>query len=251
MLRFTWLLIAVVTLASGAVSAEQTVRLMANTSPPYADQKLPEEGLAMELVNHIFSRTDYQPEITIENWSRAVQGARLGVYDGLAAAWYSDERQKDLQFSTPYLTSELMILKLRSNPRNYRSLQDLAGARLGVRVDYAYGIDFDEVPDLVLVEENHLIQNLLKLLNGSVDVVIGDRRTVVMQLNEYLRDRITEFSVVKIPLPYVQRHVAISRDMAGHDKLVSEINRALEETRKDGSLDAIIARWDERLGNLE
>jgi len=89
------------------------------------------------------------------------------------------------------------------------------------------------------------------LLNGSVDVVIGDRRTVVMQLNEYLRDRITEFSVVKIPLPYVQRHIAISRDMAGHDKLVSEINRALEKTRKDGSLDAIIARWDERLGNLE
>src|SRR5210317_1904185 len=183
MLRFALLLVMSLALGSAGSFAQPPLRLMANTSPPYADEKLPQRGLALELVEHIFAGTDITPKISIENWSRAVEGARLGVYDGLAAAWYSDERQKDLQFSTPYLTSELMILKLRSNPRNYRSLQDLAGARLGVRVDYAYGINFDEIPDLVLVEENHLIQNLLKLLNGSVDVVIGDRRTVVMQLN--------------------------------------------------------------------
>ena len=251
MLRFVWLLITAVFLFSGAASAEQTVRLMANTSPPYADQKLPERGLAIELVNHIFARTDYAADITIENWSRAVEGARIGVYDGLAAAWYSDDRSKDLQFSEPYLSSKLMILKLRSNPRNYSKLQDLAGARLGVRVDYAYGIDFDAIPNLTLVEENHLIQNLLKLQNGSVDVVIGDRRSIIMQLNEYMQDRITDFAVVDMPLPDVQRHVAASRDLAGHDKLIEQFNRALAETRKDGSLEAIIARWDQRLGKLD
>jgi polar amino acid transport system substrate-binding protein len=251
MLRFVWLLITAVFLFSGAASAEQTVRLMANTSPPYADQKLPERGLAIELVNHIFARTDYAADITIENWSRAVEGARIGVYDGLAAAWYSDDRNRDLQFSEPYLSSKLMILKLRSNPRSYSKLQDLAGARLGVRVDYAYGIDFDAIPNLTLVEENHLIQNLLKLQNGSVDVVIGDRRSIIMQLNEYMQDRITDFAVVDMPLPDVQRHVAASRDLPGHEKLIEQFNRALAETRKDGSLEAIIARWDERLGKFD
>ena len=34
------------------------------------------------------------------------------------------------------------------------------------------------------------------------------------------------------------------------DEPDAEFNRALEETRKDGSLDAIIGRWDDRLGKL-
>ena len=51
-----------------------------------------------------------------------------------------------------------------------------------MRVDYAYGVDFDSVPNLTLVKENHLIQNLLNLLNGKVDFVIGDQRTITRRL---------------------------------------------------------------------
>lgn len=254
MLRFAWLLMAAITLYGGPVaadaSAKQKVRLMANTSPPYADKKLPGEGLALELVQHVFARTDYVPEVTIENWSRAVEGARLGVYNGLAAAWYSEARNKDLEFSEPYLNSKLIILKMRSSPGNYRTLQDLAGGRLGVRADYAYGVDFAAIPNLSLVEENHLIQLLLKLLDGSVDFVIGDRRTIIMELNEYMKDHLNQFTVLDVPLPDVQRHVAASRDLAGHEKLIEAFNRALAETRKDGSLQAIITRWDSSLGDF-
>lgn len=250
MLRFLLLLVTGV-LFTGTAMAEKPLRLMANTSPPYADVKLPQQGLAPELVKHVFSRTDYAPEITIENWSRAVEGARLGVYDALAAAWYSEERAKDLLYSEPYLDSDLILLKGRNNTRSYKTLDDLAGLKLGVRTDYAYGIDFAAIPDLTLVEENHLIQNLLNLLNGSVDFVIGDRRTVTLQLHEYLNDRITEFTVVPIELPQVQRHVAVSRSMQGHEDVVAAFNRALAEVRKDGSHAAIIKQWDDRYSGLK
>lgn len=251
MLRFVFLLVAMVALGAGAAHAGETIKLMANTSPPYADKKLPEQGLAPELVRHIFARTDYSPEISIENWSRAVEGAKLGVYDGLAAAWYSAEREESMLFSEPYLQSKLIILKLRANQRNYLTLEQLAGGRLGVRADYAYGVDFGAIENLTLVEENHLIQNLLNLLNGSVDFVIGDRRTIVMQLHEYLGDQVNKFQVLKIELPGVERHVAVSRSLAGHEKIIADFNRALAETRQDGSLDAIINKWDERLGQVD
>ncbi len=251
MMKYALLLAATLTLFSLGANAEQTVRLMANTSPPYADQKLPEQGLAVELVKLVFSRTDYQPDITIENWSRAVEGARLGVYDGLAAAWYSEDRDRDLLFSEPYLGSDLVILKLRTDTRRFERLEDLAGLRLGVRTDYAYGVDFGAIRDLQLVEENHLVQNLLNLLNERVDAVIGDRRTVIYELNEYLKDRLNSFAVTPIPLPTRERHVAVSRSFAGHEQVVAAFNRALAQARKDGSLDAIIKRWDERLGALD
>ena len=251
MFRFALLLAVSVALYSGGAMAEQDVRLMANTSPPYADQKLPEQGLALELVRHVYARTDYTPQITIENWSRAVEGAQLGVYDALAAVWYSEERNKELLFSEPYLSSELIILKRRSDRNDYSALQDLAGRRLGVRVDYAYGVDFSAVPDLTLIKENHMIQNLLNLLNGSVDAVIGDQRTITLQLHEYLADKITQFEVTNIELPRVARHVAASRSLAGHEKMIAEFNRALAATRKDGSLQKIIQKWDERYGGIE
>jgi polar amino acid transport system substrate-binding protein len=251
MSRLALLLSAIMWLAVPPATAQQPLHLMANTSPPYADQKLPEQGLALELVREIFSRTDHRPKITIENWSRAVEGARLGVYDGLAAAWYSEERARDLLYSEPYLRSELIILKRRGDQNDYSDLSDLAGGRLGVRVDYAYGVDFDSVPNLKLIKENHLIQNLLNLLNGKVDFVIGDQRTIAQQLHEFLADKITRFEVTGISLPPVARHVAVSRSLPQHEKIIADFNRALAQAREDGTLGAIVKKWDDRYGGID
>jgi polar amino acid transport system substrate-binding protein len=175
----------------------------------------------------------------------------MGVYDALASVWYSKDRDKDLLFSEPYLRSELLILKLRSNPRVYSTLQDLSGSRLGVRTNYAYGVDFNAIPDLQLVQEDQLVPNLLNLLDGNVDFVIADQRTAAMQLHELLADKITQFAVVKIPLPAVERHVAASRSWPGHEKMIAEFNRALSALQKDGALQPIIRKWDERYGGIE
>lgn len=251
MLRSALFVLASLLLVTGAAQAQQPLKLMANTSPPYADQKLPDRGLALEMVEHVFAQTTVKPEISIENWSRAVEGAKLGVYNGLAAAWYSDERSKDLLFSEPYLSSNLIILKRRGEPRNFTKLSQLSGARIGVRTDYAYGVDLAAIPRLTLIQENHLIQNLLNLQNGRVDFVIGDRRTIIHQLNEYMSDKLNQFSVTNIKLDPVARHVAISRSMPGHEKIVQDFNKALAATRKDGSHDAIITKWDQRYRDVE
>ena len=251
MLRFALMLVASLALCSSGAFAQQKLKLMANTSPPYADVKLPEQGFALEMVRHVFAGTDYTPEIIIESWSRAVEGAQIGVYDGLAAAWFSEERNKELLFSEPYLGSKLVILKRHSDRNDYRKLTDLAGGRLGVRADYAYGVDFSGIPGLTLVEENHLVQNLLRLLNGSVNFVIGDLRTVNMTLEQFLADRRGQFAVANISLPKVERHVAVNRSLAGHEKIITEFNASLAKARKDGSLQDIIKKWDQRYNGVQ
>jgi len=238
-----WLLCLVIT---ASTAAAEEVQLKANISPPYADEKLPERGLAIELVEHIFSATDYRANIEIGNWSRMLEGAEIGIYSGLATAWYSPERSKELLFSDPYLDSEIIIVKLRNRRANIHSPADLSGWRLGIRADYAYGVDFSAIPDIRLVEENYLIQNLLNLLNGSVDFVVGDKRTVIMQIDQYLGDRKHQVELIRIGLPHRSRHIAISRDLPGHEKLVNEFNQALKSVKQDGSHDAIINKWAER-----
>jgi polar amino acid transport system substrate-binding protein len=231
---------------STLATAQKPVRLLANISPPYADEKLPDKGLALELVNHVFTRAGYSPEFGFDSWSRAMEGVSIGLYDALATAWYTKERSEEFIFSKPYLSSSLILVKLREDPRNYYALEHLEGRRLGVRTDYAYGIDFDAIPGLKLVEENHVIQNLLRLLNRSVDVVIGDQRTMALQMHEYLGKEVHKFQVIDIKLPGRDRHVAATRASDGQEKMIADFNRALAEVRKDGSHAAIIAKWDNR-----
>lgn len=231
---------------STTANAQKTVTLTASTSPPYADSKLPNQGLAMEVVTHVFKQAGYAPEIEFKIWSRAMEGVSVGLYDALAAAWYSDDRAKEFLFSEPYLPSKLILLKLRSDPTIYLDKSHLAGKRLGTQIDFAYDIDFDSISGLQLAPENHAIQNLLSLLNGKVDVVIGDQRTLAMQLHEYLPKELHKFQVVDANLPTRARHVAASLEIDGKDTLVADFNRALAAAKKDGSYDAIVAKWDQR-----
>jgi len=96
------------------------------------------------------------------------------------------------------------------------------------------------------VPENYALQNLLGLVNGSVDLVIGDQRTLAMQMHEYLAGDVYKFRVVQVKLPVRERHVAASREVSGQEKMITAFNQALTEVRKDGSHAAIVAKWDKR-----
>ncbi len=38
-----------------------------------------------------------------------MEGVRVGVFDALATAWYTPERDQDFLFSEPYLSSKLIV----------------------------------------------------------------------------------------------------------------------------------------------
>ena len=92
---------------------------------------------------------------------------------------------------------------------------------------------------------------LIELFINNLSAKQKQYEAITLQLHEYLTDKITQFEVTKIELPRVARHVAASRSLAGHEKMIAEFNRALAATRKDGSLQKIIQKWDERYGGIE
>lgn len=241
------LLLVVVLVLSGwslsALGEEKTVSLMVNTWSPYVDKELPGQGVAMELVTDIFARAGYQTDIKVEAWHRAMEGVRVGLYDALGAAWYTREREQDFIFSEPYLHNDLIILKLRAMPGDYLELSHLAGKRVGVLVDYQYGVDFAAIPGLRLVEENHDIQSLLNLFNRKVDFVIGDRRALVMQLDEFLAGQKSLLMEVPMALPTRPLYVAASRDGPQGQEIIDAFNKALAAARSDGSYAKLLERW--------
>jgi len=242
----TALLLAMTLLTAGAARAEDPVTMMTNTWPPYVDQQLPQQGLAVELVTYIFARAGYDVNNTVESWPRAMEGVRIGLYDVLGAAWRDDNREQDFIYSEPYLINELIIVKRRDMEGRFYSIGALANSRVGLSPDYAYGVDFTEIPGITVVYENHIIQNLMNLLNNKVDFVVGDRRVIALQLEEYLKDRRHEIEVVGISLPPRALYVAGSRASERPAQLIKEFNAALVETKRDGSYQKIIEKWKAR-----
>lgn len=226
--------------------AAEPVTMMTNAWTPYVDEKLPAQGLAVELASHIFARAGYQADNTVERWPRALEGVRIGLYDVLGATWYDDDREADFLFSQPYMLNELIVVKRRDRQGKHFSLGDLDQARIGLLQDYAYGVDFSDIPQSTLVYENHIIQNLMNLLNNKVDYVIGDRRVIALQLQEYLAGRRHELEVLNISLPPRSLHVAASRSNPRHQAIIKAFNTALKEVKRDGSYQKIVAKWQQR-----
>lgn len=225
----------------------QPLKLVTNTWSPYVDKNLPEQGLAVELVMHVLRHAGYEPTLTIETWPRAMEGAKIGVYDAIAAAWVTEERERDYLYSLPYLNNWLRIVGMKNRPLDQKKLSELAGLRLGIVTDYAYGVDFDAIEGLQLVRENHLIQNLLNLTNGRVDFVVGDERAIRSEINAYLPDRRAEFGFLEVELPVRSLYLAASRQSPLAGELIERFNEALVAVRNDGSYERMLAAWDERL----
>jgi len=246
MLRSALLLILTFVISVGPAQADEPVKIMTSPWSPYVDPELPEQGLAVELVTHIFARAGYSVDNTIESWPKALDGVRAGLSDALGAAWRDDTRDQRFIYSEPYLMNEIIVIKRREMTGRHYSIGALANSRIGLVPDYAYGVNFTELPGVEIIYEDQITQNLTNLLNKKVDFVVGDRRVIALQLENSLKDRRHELEVASISLPPRGLYVAGSRATERPARLVEEFNTALVEVKRDGSYQKIIEKWQQR-----
>ena len=104
------LLSLLLALSTPAIAADLNVVHSGNW-PPYADAGLPGQGLAVEIVTTALQRAGYTTYMRIDSLDRILEGGALGVYDVFATPWYSDARNKYLDYSEPYLQSYIRFIK--------------------------------------------------------------------------------------------------------------------------------------------
>ncbi len=242
-------LLLCLSLAPAASSAE-LLRVTGSLWSPYLDDELPNGGLAADLVRTALTRAGYEVEASAEPWSRAYEGAAIGVYDVVAAIWQNEERGEDLIFSNPYLLNDIIFMSRQGVLGSYRTLGDLGGYRIGVVKDYAYDDAFDTHPDLYRIANNHLIQNLLLLRQGRLDVVVGDKWSILHQISQFMPDDIGYF--VALPKPLARRAVrlGVSRQNPHAQEIVAAFDAAIAEMQKDGTYDEIVTRHTSGIAKL-
>ncbi len=217
--------------------------IVGSSWPPYIDKSHQFKGMAMEIVTTALQQQGYQTRTSIETWPRALEGVEIGVYDVVAAIWKTAEREKSLLFSQPYLVNKIKFIKLKDTEVQYQTLQDLKGFLIGTVKNYAYDKDFIGTQDLIKIPQNHIIQNLLKLTQGEIDLTLGDEKAIRYEINQYMKGNDAQLEFLDKPLSKRKLRIAVSKNNHAAKKIVDDFNRAIDKMNSNGTLARIINKY--------
>ncbi len=238
------LIILLLQLSATTLQARE-LRIAMSTWPPYVDSNMPHQGLAIAIVSTVFESAGYAPRVIIREWIDTLQGTLVGDYEVIAAAWKTPDREKQFVFSEPYLTNDIKFLKLRDRDIRFNKMSDFKGLTIGILNKYAYGNDFNSATDFIKVPAGDLLKNLEKLMNGSIDLTLGDERVLRYELNNHLSASKDKFTFIPQPLSSRTLHIAVSRTIDDCEKIVSDFNKALAEIKQEGSHKVLIRQFNE------
>lgn len=169
------------------------------------------EGLAVDVVTHVFHRMGHEVRVILYPWGRALALAKQGEADCIFTLYRSPEREQFLDYSHEAIIPQVIYLYARKGVALSfdGDLASLKGFHVGTAHKVHYGPKFEEFrPRLVIDEAPTIEQNFRKLAMGRVDVVPSNlataNATLALRSLQPYADRIVRLSVpVETVLSYI------------------------------------------------
>jgi polar amino acid transport system substrate-binding protein len=230
-------LFAVVFLMLPAVAAADSLILGNDDWPPFIIEGA-EQGTSEKLVCQALERAGRGCEIRVDDWERVLNGTRRGTYDGIAAVWWTKEREDYLLFSQPYLTNRIVPVVLRDGGFRPRSLQELAGRHVALVPGYAYGEEIDNaLRTFQVVPVRSSGEAIEAVIEGRAEVALVDELVARAQ-QESQPDSIVE--AVDAVLAYRELYFAVSRSHPEAEAVLADFQRSYEAMLNDGSVNEVL-----------
>lgn len=226
---------------SGDAYGQQTVRLATLNWPPYTGENLAGEGYAAELIRTAFERRGYQVQYYFMPWSRAVETATSGYYEGLAPVYFTEKRKKDFSMTDAFPAGPLMLAKRKGEEIIYNRLEDLKPYKIAVVSGYANTKEFDEAKYLQKSICNSDTTGYRRLLFGTVELWLVDKFVGQYIMFHHLPERAKEIEFIEKPIGIKNLHIIFSKKKPNHLKLAKDFNKGLAEVMNDGTLNKILA----------
>jgi polar amino acid transport system substrate-binding protein len=212
------------------------------TYPPFemvdANKKI--VGFDPELLDEICKRANCKSTFVTTGWDGIFVALAQGQFDAVASGvTITDERQKTLDFSEPYLRYGQVVL-VRSDESAIVGVDSLTGKKVGVQT----GTTNDEkasslqkegkVGDVRRYETFALA--VKALMNEDIDAVIID---------SYAADGFIALNTAKIKKvgePFTSEALGVALKK-GDTALKQAFDAALEQMKSDGTLDTLYKKW--------
>ena len=236
------------------LGGETVVVVTENAYPPlqFIDPKTGEQiGWEYDAMNEIAKRLNFTVEYQNTSWDAMIQAVSDGQYEiGMTGISIKEERKEKVDFSDPYLRSEMFMLVRGDEDRfgdaqSFAAFEDgLVGAQPGTTPFYVavYDVlDGDEAnPRIKLMETFGATVQALK--TGDVDMVLTDG----VAGKGYVEASDGGLKLVGGPLGADDFGFIFPKG----SELVAPVNAAIAAMKADGTIDAINKKWflDYKLG---
>lgn len=249
----TWLLAAAgATLLASSLSASaadllQTVKsrgtlkvALEGNYPPFnfKDPKTGQlTGFEVDVANLLAAKLGVKPEFTATEWSGILAGLGAGKYDVIInQVGITDERQKAFDFSDPYTLSSAQLIVRKDEKRQFNSLEDLKGKKLGL----GQGTNFEQKAKSVAGIDVRTYpgspEYLADLAAGRIDAALNDSLLVSYILKSTklpLKGGSPVGAIDKIGIPFRK----------DNPEFKAALNKALADIKADGSFKQASEKW--------
>jgi ABC-type amino acid transport substrate-binding protein len=234
------LIVMLLSMVQPSEAADQPeIKLASDTWPPFTDQD-GKHRVAVEIVLTALERAGVQATSTIVDWKEVERGIQEGLFDGSAAMWRTDQRERDLLYSEPYLENRLVLIGRKGSDVQAKRINDLGGKRVAAVGRYAYGPEIDSAQGVFFVSGRNDQENLDKLLRGEVDYMLVDQLVALYLMTYQPEETAAKLEIGSIPLARRTLHFVLRRNMVGAVQIIGAFNRELRGMLTDGTFAQIL-----------
>ena len=200
-------------------------------------------GVAAEMVEAIGKELGLSVESTYTgSWADAQTAARDGKVDVIFGIYFNDERARYLDYVKPAFTIDpVAVFVAKGTVFRFSGRQDLVGKKGVTNQGESYGVDFDNfmAQNLTVARAQGIDRAFDIVLKGEADYLIAG---LYPGLDEAAKAGLSNrLEVLKPSLVEADMFVAFSRKSPCL-RLVPAFGRKIEEMRKDGRIEAMIAK---------
>ena len=229
---------------AGGNSGKQKLKMAtAAAFPPYEFKEGDSfAGIDIEIAQKLAEKLDMELEINDVEFGSIIGGIESGKFDvGIAGMSVTEDRLKSVNFSNSYATGvQVVIVKEDSTITSIDDIID-QGATIGVEQDTTGDIYCSDTIENGGFGEDKVVRYktgndaVVALQAGKVDCVIID--------NEPAKSYVADSAGLKIlDTEYVEEEYAIAMNKNATE-LLDKINKALDEMKADGTMNAIISKY--------
>ncbi len=245
----TTLLAVALAATAGAADLLDTVKqrgtlkiALEGTYPPFnfKNSKGELDGFDVEIGRALAQKLGLKPEFITSEWSGILAGLQAGKYDVIVnQVSATDKRREIFDFTQPYTLSSAQLILRKDEKRQFKSLADLKGKKLGVGQGSNYADLAKAVEGVEVKTYPSAAEYLQDLALGRVDAALNDSLLVpylVKQAKLPLKGGAGVGSVEGSAIPYLK----------GNPRFGAALDKALADIKADGTFRKISIKYFER-----
>jgi L-cystine transport system substrate-binding protein len=222
------------------VKQRGTLRIgLEGTFPPFnsKDSKGDLVGFDVDIAKAVAAKLGVKPEFITTEWSAIIAGLQAGKFDVIVnQVGITDKRKESLDFSRPYTYSNAQLIQRKDDSREFKSLEDLKGKKLGVGLGTNYMDMAKSVPGIDVKTYPGAPEYLRDLAAGRIDAALNDRLMLAYLLKNSqlpLRTGANVGNGNPSGIPFKK----------GNPKFAKALDDAMAQLEADGTFSTISQKW--------